>query len=92
MQTDSDGLAEVKYGKHVVSPSLPSRKAHSGEETEIWTCRKCMFVNSNDEEMLAKGIENSLKTLSQESTDEFGADEAAAMAEAVRRSLASSEM
>ena len=90
--TDSNGLAEVKYGKHVVGPTSPSRKTDTDKETWIWTCRNCMRLWTKDDELLAKGIKDSLQTLNQKSTGEPDPDEAADIAKAIDLSLASLRM
>ena len=90
--TDSNGSAEVKYAKHVLGSTLLSRKTHSGEETEIWTCRQCMLLKNKDDEMLAQGIKDSLQTLNQKSTGDRHPDEAADIAKAIELSLASLRM
>ena len=86
--TDSNGSAEVKYAKHVLGPTLLSRKTDSDEEAEIWTCRNCMHVKNEDDKMLAQGIRDSLQTFNQRSTGDPGHDEAADIALAIELSLA----
>ena len=90
--TDSNGFAEVRYAKHVPGSTLLSRKTDSDEETEIWTCRNCMLLKNEDDEMLAQGIKDSLQTLNQESTSEPDPDEAADIAKAIQLSLESLRM
>ena len=92
VRTDSNGLAEVKYGKQI----SPSRKTDTDEETEIWTCQKCLKKkqmktedDEEDDELLAKAIKDSLQTFTQECTREPGPEEAADIAKAIELSLES---
>ena len=46
VRTDSNGLAEVKYGKHVVGPTLPSRKTNSDEKQRFGLVENVCFLGA----------------------------------------------
>ena len=85
--TDSNGLAVVRYAKHVPGSTLLSRNTRNGEETQIWTCLRCMHQRNFDDEMLAQGIKVSLQTMNQESADDLDRAEAEDIARAIELSL-----
>ena len=87
VRTDSNGLAVVKYAKHVPGSTLLSRNTRNGEETQIWTCLRCMHQKNFDDEMLAQGIKVSLQTMNQESADDLDRAEAEDIARAIELSL-----
>ena len=74
--TDSYGLAVVKYAKHVPGSTLLSRNTRNGEETQIWTCLRCMQKKDINDEMLAHAIQASMQTKIPESDDYLALEEA----------------
>ena len=62
VRTDSNGLAVVKYMKHVPGSTLLPRITRNGEETQIWTCQRCMQQKDINDEMLEHAIQESMQS------------------------------